>query len=143
MSELLVLVEIAGQAAALRAAQVQSLIEVEAIMPIPLAPDPVCGLATLRSAILTVIDCRRLLSPGDAQGATRPGKAAVIEHNGHGYALLLDAAHDVVPALGPIGPLPGDIGAGWARAARGMAETATGPVLVLDAHRLVAPLVAA
>lgn len=57
MSELLVVAIIANERVAFRAADIQSVIELDAITPVPYVPDFVAGIAALRSRPLTVIDC--------------------------------------------------------------------------------------
>lgn len=136
MKELLLMCLIAGRRAAIPAVQVQSVIEIEAVTPIPGAADFIVGLTALRSQALTVIDCRVSLGfrPSDRVIGSR---AAVIEHEGHQYALVVDEAFDVTEALAePVG-LPGGFGEGWGRATRGMVETETGPVLLIDAVQLL------
>ena len=56
MTGLVVIVEVAGRRAALRTAEVQSVVELETISPVPRAPAFVLGLTALRSSTLTVVD---------------------------------------------------------------------------------------
>ena len=58
MNELLLICLIAGRRAAISATRVLSVIEVEAITPIPRTPEFIVGVTALRSQALTVIDCR-------------------------------------------------------------------------------------
>lgn len=134
IDELLLIATIAGHRAALPAAAIASVIEIDGIEPIPLAQAPVAGLTTLRSRVLTVIDCRAALGLTPGKEAAR--EAVVVEIEGHGYALLVDDVRDVTPALSEPAPPRADPGAGWASALVGMVETAAGPVLVLDPVRL-------
>jgi purine-binding chemotaxis protein CheW len=132
--ELLLIMTVAGRRAALPAAMIGSVIEIDGIEPIPLARWPVAGLTTLRSRVLTVIDCRAALGLEAGDNAGR--EAVVVEVGGHGYALLVDEVRDVTPALSDPAPPRADPGATWAAALIGMVETAAGPVLVLDPVRL-------
>ncbi len=136
MGELLVMTIIAGRRAALRAADVQSVIEIERIHPVPRAPNFIAGLAALRSQSLTVIDCRK--SIGLARGAAADCRAAVVELGGHPYALLVDSVVDVVESRSEPMPLPGGFGEGWSRVAIGMVETEDEPALLIDIARMVA-----
>lgn len=136
INELLLVTTIAGRSAALCAAEVESVIEIDAFVPIPLAPSPVIGLATLRSRVLTVIDVRAALGLEADPAALRGRRAVVVEVDGHSYALLVDTVLDVTPALSELVPTRADPGDGRAVAARGMVETATGPLLVLDGAAL-------
>lgn len=137
MSTLLLVVEIAGRRVALLSDDVRSVIELDAVTPIPRAPDHVAGLATLRSGLLTVIDCARVVGLS-GHAARLPAHAAVVEIDGHTYALRVDRVEDVTPVEQPIMPARFDLGAGWARIALGMAETASGPMLVVNPAALVA-----
>ena len=136
MSELMLMCLIAGRRAAIPTARVLSVIEIEAVTPIPLAPDFILGLTALRSQALTVVDCRIAL--GFPASETVDGsRAAVVEHEGHRYALVVDEAFDVAQALTPPVPVPGGFGAGWQHAAAGMVETEGGPALLVDVERLI------
>ena len=136
MNRLLLLCMIAGRKAAIPASEVRSVIEIDAFTPVPGSPCHIPGLTALRSQALTLIDCRIVLGfdPSDNIIGLR---AAVIEMDGHSYALLLDEAHDVAEALSAPEPVPGGFGEGWQNAATGMVETVEGPALVLDVERLV------
>ena len=97
MTQLLLMCLIAGRRAAIPTSRVLSVIEIEAVTPIPLTPDFIVGLTALRSQALTVIDCRVSLGFEPSAGVIG-SRAAVIEHEGHRYALLVDEAFDVADA---------------------------------------------
>lgn len=137
MNELLLLCLIAGRRAAIPASDVGSVIEIEDITPIPGTPPFIVGLTALRSQALTVIDSRIALG-FEQDGSVIGQRAAVVEIEGHTYALVLDQAYDVAATIGELLPVPGGFGAGWQQASRSMVETAEGPVLVLDPQKLIA-----
>ena len=66
MDSLKLIARIAGQRIALTADAVESVVEIEAITPVPLAPPHVAGLAALRSRVLTVIDSYAALELGQS-----------------------------------------------------------------------------
>lgn len=137
MNDMLLVVVLAGRRAALPAIEVNSVIELAEVTPVPRAAPHIVGLAALRSRPLTVIDC--LISLGvvpDDDGAAR--RAVVIEHGGHLYGLLVDAADDIVAALSEPAPLGADPGPGWSRVASGRVETEAGALLLLDVGQLIA-----
>lgn len=136
MNELILMCLIAGRRTAIPALRVLSVIEIEAITPIPRAPAFIVGLTALRSQALTVIDCRVSLGFKPSEHVIG-SRAVVVEQGGHRYALLVDEATDVVAALTEPAMLPGGFGEGWQNAARGMVETESGPVLLVDVERLV------
>ena len=136
MNDLLLMCLIAGRRAAIPALRVQSVIEIDEVTPIPGTPDFIRGLTALRSQALTVIDCS--LSVGLKSGATMAEqRAAVVEVDGHLYALLVEEARDVGEAVSGLIAVPGGFGTEWQRAACGMVETASGPTLVIDIETLV------
>lgn len=143
MSELVLTFVVAGRRAALRAPQVHSVVELEAVTPVPRAPAHVRGLTALRSAALAVIDCAVALGlPGNAADP-RGRRAAVIEDGGHLYALLVDEVEDVCASHTDPAPVPGDAGPGWERVALGTIETDRGPALLVDPSAFFDPEAAA
>ena len=94
MNELLLMCLIAGRRAAIPAAEVQSVIEIDDITPIPGVPPYIRGLTALRSQALTVIDCRVALG-FESSTEISGQRAAVVDVEGHLYALLVDEAYDV------------------------------------------------
>ena len=64
MNELLLIVTIAGSRVAFPAAKVESVVELDALSPVPRAAPHIAGLSALRSRVLTVIDCQRSLELG-------------------------------------------------------------------------------
>ena len=138
MNSLILIVVIGGSRVALPAATVESVVEIDALIPVPRAAPHVAGLSALRSRVLTVIDCRRAL--GLSAGQTSPGagrEAVVVEIEGHHYALLVDVVEDVVDTLGEPEPVPFDLGEGWERVALGLIQSEAGPLLLIDAAALV------
>ena len=136
MNDLLVILDIGGRSAAVSAVEVQSVIELEDIYPVPMAPDYVVGLTAMRSQSLTVIDARKAI--GLTEFTKAGERAPVIEVGGHQYALLVDAVHDVAEAQSEVKPVSGGFGAAWERIAEGMIETDTGPTLLINKDALIA-----
>lgn len=136
MSQVLLICLIAGRRAAIPAERVLSVIEIETVTPIPMTPPFIVGVTALRSQALTVIDCRVALGFPASDHVTG-SRAAVIEHDGHRYALMVDEAYDVAEALSHPAPVPGGFGEGWRHAARGMVETENGPALLVAVEQLI------
>ena len=137
MSELLVMVQIAGRHCALRAHDVQSAIELGAVTPVPAAPAYVTGITALRSQALTVLDCRRAIGFREVQWPT-DHRAVVAMIDGHSYALQVDLIDDVTTGNADAGQVQGGFGPCWSRVARGMIETGAGPALLLELPVLIA-----
>lgn len=140
MNELLLIVAIAGNRVAFPAVQVESVVELDTLIPVPRAPAHLAGLSALRSRVLTVIDCRLSL---ELDAKPRPDgemllEAAVVELDGHFYALIVDTVEDVIEALSNPVAVRGAMEPGWQRVAIGMVETEEGPMLLVDVAALVA-----
>lgn len=135
MSNLVVLITIDGKRAAIAAPDVESVIELEAIYPVPGTPDYVAGLAAMRSQTMTVIDCNAALGLHSASQYAE--RCPVISVGGHLYALLVDTVEDVIEATSQPSDIAGGYGAAWAPIAKGMIETDTGPALLIDPTALV------
>lgn len=137
MNELLLIVSIAGSRVAFPAADVESVVELDALIPVPRAAPHVAGLSALRSRVLTVIDSVRALDLGESDCSDGIREAAVVELEGHHYALIVDTVEDVVDALSDPQPIRAAMGEGWERVSLGMVETEQGPLLLVDIAALV------
>ena len=137
MAELLLVVAIAGDRVALPAAGVESVVELDTLIPVPRAAPHVAGLSALRSRVLTVIDCMRSLELGVTDNSDGIREAAVVELDGHHYALIVDMVEDVVEALSDPVPIRAAMGPGWERVSQGMVETEVGPFLLVDIAALI------
>lgn len=139
MNELLLIATIAGERVALPAAAVESVVELDTLIPVPRAPEHVAGLSALRSRVLTVIDCKRALGLGETSFKNdQIHEAAVVEMDGHHYALSVDAVEDVIEALSDPKQVRAAMGEGWERVSAGMVETQEGPLLLVSIDALVA-----
>ena len=136
MDQSLLLVSVCGERAAIDSATIRSVVEIEAVTPVPRAPAHIAGLAALRSRAMTVVDCRRSLElpPLDNAGKVL---AVVVEIDEFLYALVVDQVEEVVPLQGDPAEVRTDLLPGWARASLGMIETSAGPALVLDPAKLI------
>jgi purine-binding chemotaxis protein CheW len=135
MDRSLLLVIIAGERAAIDTGIIRSVVEIDAVTPVPRAPQHIAGLAALRSRALTVVDCRRALDLAETNDTIT--LAVVVELDEFLYALGVDAVEEVVPFDAEPSEIRADLQAGWASASPGMVETIVGPALVLDPNKLV------
>ena len=138
MSQLLLIVSIAGSRVAFPSAAVESVVELDTLIPVPRAAPHVAGLSALRSRVLTVIDTVRSLDLGDSDCSDGIREAAVVEYDGHHYALIVDTVEDVVEAMSDPAPVRAAMGEGWERVSLGMVETEEGPLLLVDVAQLIA-----
>ncbi|MFL9842224.1 chemotaxis protein CheW [Sphingomonas sp. ST-64] len=136
MSEQLFLIaHIADQSVAIDANQVESVVDIGAIVAVPRAEGHVRGLAALRSRVVTVIDTRAAL--GLPPSAAPAGRAVITPVEGHHYAMLVDALDDVAPF--ELQPLAAGVPLSemWQRAGRGLVERDGEPILSIDLSALV------
>jgi len=136
MEKLYLIATIAGQPVAIRASMVDSVVDLGAIAPVPLAPPHVAGLAALRSKVLTVICCE--CSLGIEQSAKPSRRAVVVSIDGHHYGLLVGAIEDARVIDGPPQPIRARLEAGWAHVAIGMLEYDGEALLLIDPERIIA-----
>lgn len=142
MNTLKLVATIAGQRIALPTGAIESVVEIDAITPVPLAPAHVAGLAALRSRVLTVIDTYAALEIGCYCPSDRL-QAVVVTIDGHLYGLLVDEVEDVVAIEQEAEPQPAGLAPGWALNTIGLIEHDGHAILLLDPARLVTgPIVA-
>ncbi|WP_336985556.1 chemotaxis protein CheW [Altererythrobacter aquiaggeris] len=136
MNRQVLLVQLAGQRVAFPAIDVDSVVDLETIMPVPGVPPHILGLSTLRSRAVTVIDCAQLL--GRERGRLHESRrAAVCAVGGHDYALLVDAVEDVCVTVTQPSPIPGGAGAHWSEISAGLVETKAGSAMLVDPKAFV------
>ena len=137
MAELLLIVRIAGRRIALPACEVEAVVELEGLTPVPGAAPHVAGLSALRSRVRTVIDsCASLGLGADAAGASC--EAIVVPSGGHTYALLVEQVEDVVEADGERLAVKAPPGPGWDRIAKAMVAAQGDLLLLVDPHAVIA-----
>jgi purine-binding chemotaxis protein CheW len=136
MEKLYLIATIAGQPVAIRASLVDSVVDLSAVAPVPLAPRHVAGLAALRSKVLTVICCECALGLPDT-GRTA-GRAVVVSIDGQNYGLLVGSIEDAREIAEPPQPIRARLEPGWARVAVGMLDYEGEALLLIDPERVVA-----
>jgi purine-binding chemotaxis protein CheW len=138
---LYLIVTLAGERVALLADDVDSVVEIERITPVPRAPRHIAGLAALRSRVLTIIDSATVLdlTPSAPAGDGAARQTVVVTVDGHLYGIQVSAVEDVVELTTPIQPIRGTLAAGWARVALGLIELEGNSLLLLDPGALIAP----
>ncbi|MEG3177558.1 chemotaxis protein CheW [Sphingomonas sp. RB3P16] len=140
---LFLIAQIAGRTVAIDSFQVESVVDIGAIIPVPRAERQVRGLAALRSRVVTVIDTRAAL--GLEEGPADATRAVITIVDGHHYAVLVDALEDVAPF--DLAPLSAGIvlDKGWLTVGRGLIERDGEPILAIALTGLIprAPALAA
>lgn len=133
--DLFLIARIAGRTVAIASPQVESVVDITDIVPIPRADRQVRGLAALRSRVVTVIDTRIALGLEAGTGEARRAVITIVD--GHHYAMLVDALEDVAPFV--LAPLTSGLllDKGWASVARGVIEREGEPILAIALAALV------
>jgi purine-binding chemotaxis protein CheW len=80
----------------------------------------------------------RSLELGDTDCSDGIREAAVVELDGHHYALIVDLVEDVVESLSEPAAVRAAMEPGWDRVSQGMVETEQGPLLLVDVAALIA-----
>lgn len=138
MNQTLLVAQLNGRRIAMAASQIESIVEISRITPVPQTPDYIEGLSTLRSKALTVINCARVLKINrEHSQADTDRQAAVVHHAGHDYALLLDAVEDVVETQNVPEEILGGVGDEWSDVALGIVETEVGPALMVNVEAFI------
>ena len=141
MQHLYLVARIAGQRIALEAACIDSVVNVDAVIPVPRAAAHVAGLAALRSRVITMIDCRVALGLEAAPRADVK-RTVVVTLDGHRYGLVVDQVEDVCTILGGAAPMRARLGQGWSAATVGMLDHEGATLLLLDPRAIVAGIAA-
>lgn len=138
--KLLLIAHLAGRAIAIDSDQVDSVVDIGQVTPVPCAFRQVSGLAALRSRVVTVIDPRISLDLPTVDNVKSRAVITVID--GHHYAILVDALEDVAPF--EVRPLGGGVSpdGGWRSVGCGLIDRDGEPILVVDLRALVPGLVA-
>lgn len=132
---LFLIAQIAGRTVAIESDQVESVIDIGTIIPVPRAERQVRGLAALRSRVVTVIDTRAALGLED--GPVEATRAVITIVDGHHYAVLVDALDDVAPF--DLAPLSAGLvlDKGWLTVGRGIVEREGEPILAIALGALI------
>lgn len=131
MSQLYLFATLAGSRIAVETDEIEAVVRLAEISPVPGMAVHVAGLSALRSRVLTIIDAAALIG-GEATPADRRGLAIIANIGGHSYGIMVDGVSDI--CVVPEGALPvrGQIDRNWAPYARGIVENDQGPCLLVS-----------
>jgi purine-binding chemotaxis protein CheW len=135
MTMVVLVATIGGERVAIDAADIEAVVDLWQVVPVPLAADHVIGLAAVRSRVLTVIDAAAAIG---LRAKATGNRAIVIEAEGHRYALRVDSIADVVPPIGAVMAFESSGGENWKAVAIGTVDTAYGFAVLIDPTLLIA-----
>lgn len=116
MTTLYLFAQIAGTAVAFRTDEIEAVVRLKDLSPVPGAPDHVAGLSALRSRVLTVIDAAALVTGRPRDTACLPeteAHAIICDVSGHSYGILVDLVDDVGTIETPPAPVCGRVEPAW------------------------------
>jgi len=113
---------IADTPVAVRADEIEAVVRLREVVPVPRVPPYVRGLAALRSRVLTVIDMHRRIFGAESRGDSAAAHAIVAEIAGHSYGFCVDALTDICHAAQGVQPVRGRIDPAWAPFVSGLVE---------------------
>lgn len=131
MEKLYLLATLAGTRIAVEAGEVEAVVKLTEISPVPGMGAHVAGLSALRSRVLTVIDVAALVR-GVASPQEQRGLAIIANISGHSYGLMVDTVSDICRVPEGELPLGGQIDAAWAPYARALIEHEGQPWLLVS-----------
>jgi purine-binding chemotaxis protein CheW len=115
-----VTVTVAGQMLGIAVGEIEEVVRLAGLTPVPRAPAMVAGLMNLRGRIVTAIDLRVPLDL-PPRGAGTPAMCVIVAHGGDPYALLVDTVGEVMPD-GAVDAVPATLDARWRSVMRGIAR---------------------
>lgn len=126
-----------GETYAIDVLQVQEVLKVPEIAPVPGAPDFILGIINLRGNVVTVIDARaRMGLPSKAPDAT--SRIVIIDVGDQNVGVLVDSVAEVIQiAADAIDATPEVGNDDSARFIRGVTHTDDGLIIVVDVDRLL------
>ena len=131
MNHLYLFATLAGTRVAVETREVEAVVKLVDISPVPGMGAHVAGLSALRSRVLTIIDVAALVR-GTPTPAEERGFAIIADISGHSYGLMVDAVYDICQVPEGALPLRGQIDRVWAPHARGVVEHEGQPYLLVS-----------
>lgn len=128
MNQLYLFATLAGTRIAVETLEVEAVVKLTDISPVPGMGAHVAGLSALRSRVLTIIDVAALIRGTPTPPQDR-GFAIIADISGHSYGLLVDAVYDICQVPEGELPLRGQLDRAWASYARGVVEHEGQPYL--------------
>lgn len=131
MNRLYLFATLAGTRIAVDAVEVEAVVKLAEISPVPGMGAHIAGLSALRSRVLTIIDVGALIH-GTATSAEQRGLAVIADISGHSYGLMVDSVSDICRVSAGELPLRGQLDADWALYARAIVEHDDHPWLLVS-----------
>lgn len=136
MNGLYLFARIAGTAVAISTDEVDAVVRLHELSPVPGVQSHVAGLSALRSRVLTIIDAAALVLRQKSEAhlsveSEAECHAIVCEIGGHGYGILVDRVDDIQTIESPPVPICGRIDPLWQPYVTGVIETPSAPYFLI------------
>lgn len=131
MDRLYLFAMLADTRIAVEAAEVEAVVRLSDISPVPGMGAHIAGLSALRSRVLTIIDVAALIR-GVPTTRRQRSFAIIADISGHSYGLMVDSVSDICQVLEGASPLHGQLDSAWAPYARGLVEQDGKPWLLVS-----------
>ncbi|MEC3912026.1 chemotaxis protein CheW [Sphingobium sp. CR2-8] len=131
MDKLYLLATLADSRIAVETEEVEAVVRLADISPVPGMGAHIAGLSALRSRVLTIIDVAALIC-GHATPVERRKLAIIANISGHSYGLMVDSVSDICRVPEGELPLRGQLEAAWAPYARALVEHEGQPWLLVS-----------
>ena len=131
MDRLYLFATLAGTRIAVETGEVEAVVKLTDISPVPGMGAHVAGLSALRSRVLTIIDVAALIH-GAPTPTDKRGLAIIADISGHSYGLMVDGVTDICRVPEGELPLRGQLDAAWTPYARAIVENDGQPWLLVS-----------
>jgi purine-binding chemotaxis protein CheW len=131
MNRLYLFATLAGTRIAVETGEVEAVVKLTEISPVPGMGAHVAGLSALRSRVLTIIDTAALIQ-GEASPTREAGLAIIANIAGHSYGLMVDSVSDICRVPEGELPLRGQLDRAWAPYGRAIVEQDGHPWLLVS-----------
>ncbi|MFZ2995308.1 chemotaxis protein CheW [Sphingobium sp.] len=131
MDRLYLFATLAGTRIAVETGEVEAVVKLTDVSPVPGMGAHVAGLSALRSRVLTIIDVAALIR-GVATPPEQRGLAIIADIAGHSYGLMVDSVSDICRVPEGELPLRGQLDAAWKPYAHSIVEQDGHPWLLVS-----------
>ncbi len=137
-SQLYLFARVANACIAVRSEEIEAVVKIADISPVPGMPPHIAGLSALRSRVLTMIDVAALI-----HGVPTPNRerslAIIADIAGHSYGLIVDVISDICAVPKGELPLRGQLAPAWRPFVRGIVENQHGANLLVSLQSFIEP----
>jgi len=138
IDQLYLFARVAGTPIAVKTEEIEAVVRLSEISPVPGMPPHIAGLSALRSRVLTMIDVAALIN-GHPTPIDRRVLAIIADISGHSYGLIVDSVSDICAVPDGELPLRGQLASAWAPFANAIVENLGEPHLLVSLTSFIDP----